>query len=103
MLMVGQQEGHPVCKKLSCGTLVWLCLGQDADLHIDQLMPLPLTISCSSKSRSVLPFWCRLTWVALHKIQRLYLVVCVIIISNGAFWEHYVWHPFIHLNWKNLY
>jgi len=24
-------------------------------LHIDQLMPLPLTISCSSKSRLVLP------------------------------------------------
>jgi len=37
-----------------------------ADLHMAQLMPLPLTISCSSKSRLVLPswflpFWCRLT------------------------------------------
>jgi len=29
---------------------VVLCLGQGADLHMAQLMPLPLTISCSSKS-----------------------------------------------------
>jgi len=28
-----------------------------ADLHIAQLMPLPLTISCSSKSRLALPEW----------------------------------------------
>jgi len=24
MLLIGQQEGHPACKKLSCGVLVWL-------------------------------------------------------------------------------
>jgi len=24
MLLVGQQEGHPVCKKLSGGVLMWL-------------------------------------------------------------------------------
>jgi len=29
----------------------------DADLHMAQLMPLPLSISCSSKSRLVLPSW----------------------------------------------
>ena len=29
-------------------------LGKGADLHMVQLMPLPLTISCSSKSRLVL-------------------------------------------------
>jgi len=34
-----------------------LCLGQGADLHMAQLMPLPLTISCSSKSRLILPSW----------------------------------------------
>ena len=38
-----------------------MCLGQGADLHMAQLMPLPFTISCSSKSRLVLPFWFRLT------------------------------------------
>ena len=34
-----------------------ICLGQGADLHIAQLMTLPLTIFCSSKSRLVLPEW----------------------------------------------
>jgi len=28
-----------------------ICLERGADLHITQLMPLPLTVSCSSKSR----------------------------------------------------
>jgi len=34
-----------------------MCLGQGVDLHMAQLMLLPLTISCSSKSRLVLPSW----------------------------------------------
>jgi len=34
-----------------------ICLEQGADLHIAQLMPLALTISCFSKSRLVLPEW----------------------------------------------
>ena len=56
----------------------WLCLGQGADLHMAQLMPLPLTISCSSKSRLVLPFWCWLTRVVPDKIQEgRKMVVCV--------------------------
>jgi len=63
MLLVRRQEGHPACKKLSGGILAWLYLGQGADLHMAQLVPLPLIISCSSKSRLVLPFWCRLTRV----------------------------------------
>jgi len=46
---VGQQEGHPACKKLSVGMLV--------DLYMAQLMPLPLNVSCSSISRLVLPSW----------------------------------------------
>jgi len=51
MLLVGRQEGHPACKKLSSEVLAWLsrCLEWGADLHMAQLMPLPLTISCSSK------------------------------------------------------
>jgi len=48
-LLVGQQEGHPACKK----TELWvagmvICLEQGADLHIAQLMPLPLSVSCFS-------------------------------------------------------
>jgi len=50
MLLVGQQEGHPACKKLSGDLLAWLSgLERDADLHMAQLMPLPLTVSCFSK------------------------------------------------------
>ena len=44
------QEGHPACKQLSGGgTGVIICLEQGADLHMAQLMPLPLTVSCFSK------------------------------------------------------
>jgi len=68
--LVGWQEGHPACKKTEwCDTGVVMCLGQSEDLHMGQLMPLPLTISCSGKSRLVLPFWCRLIRVVPNKIQ----------------------------------
>ena len=49
-LLVGRQEGHPACKKLEwwvAGMVIWL--EQGADLHMAQLMPLPLTVSCFSK------------------------------------------------------
>jgi len=50
MLLVGQQEGHPVCKKTEWwGAGMVICLEQGADLHTARLMPLPLTVSCSSK------------------------------------------------------
>jgi len=50
MLLVGRQEGHPACKKLSGeGAGIFSCLEKGADLHMAQLMPLPLTISCFSK------------------------------------------------------
>ena len=45
-LLVGQQEGHPFCKKLSG---VVICLERGADLRMTQLMPLPLTDSWFSK------------------------------------------------------
>jgi len=48
MLLVRQQEGHPACK--NCGVLAWLFgLGRGTDLHMAQLMPLPLTVSCFSE------------------------------------------------------
>jgi len=40
-----------------CDAGMVIYLEQGADMHIAQLMPLPLTISCSSKSRLVLPEW----------------------------------------------
>ena len=49
-LLVGWQEGHPACKKTEWwGAGVVICLELGADLHMAQLMPLPLTVSCFSK------------------------------------------------------
>ena len=49
-LLVGRQEGHPACKKTEWwGAGVVICLERWADLHMAQLMPLPLTVSCFSK------------------------------------------------------
>jgi len=45
-LLVGRQEGHPACKKTEwCGAGVVICLERGADLHMAQLMPLPLIVS----------------------------------------------------------
>ena len=74
-LLIWQEEGHPSCKKLEwwdVGMVIWL--GQDAGLHMAQLIPLlpVLTVCCSRKSRLVLvlAFWYRLTQVVSDKIQR---------------------------------
>ena len=49
-LLVGRKEGHPACKKTEWwAASVVICLEQGADLHMAQLMPLPLTVSCFSK------------------------------------------------------
>jgi len=48
-LLVGRQEGHPACKKTWWGAGVVICLERGADLHMAQLMPLPLTVSCFSE------------------------------------------------------
>ena len=50
-LLVGRQEGHPACKKLSGGVLAWLSVWSEVQTCIimSQLMPLPLTVSCFSK------------------------------------------------------
>ena len=49
-LLVGRQEGHPACKKTEWwGAGMVICLERGADLHMAQLMQLPLTVSCFSK------------------------------------------------------
>jgi len=50
MLLVGRQEGHPPVKTEWWDAGVVICLGWGVDLHMAQLMPLRLTISCSIKS-----------------------------------------------------
>ena len=49
-LLAGRQEGHLACKKLSGRVLMWLSVWSKVQtLHMAQLMPLPLTVSCFSK------------------------------------------------------
>ena len=49
-LLVGRHEGHPACKKTEWwGAGMVICLERGADLHMAQLMPLPLNVSCFSK------------------------------------------------------
>ena len=49
-LLVGRQEGLPACKKTErWGAGMVVCLVRGADLHMAQRIPLPLTVSCSSK------------------------------------------------------
>jgi len=51
-LLVGRKEGHPACIKTEWwGAGVVICLERCADMHMAQLMPLPLTVSCFSKIR----------------------------------------------------
>jgi len=67
-LLVGRQEGHPACKKLSGGVLAWLSVWSEVQTCI-----WPSWCHCNSlslasvKSRLVLPFWYWLTWVGLEK------------------------------------
>ena len=67
-LLVGRQEGHPACKKQSGGVLAWLSVWSEV-----QTCLWPSWCQCHSlsfapvKSRLVLPFWYRLTWIFLEK------------------------------------
>ena len=67
-LLVGRQEGHPACKKLSCGVLAWLFVWSNVQIciwpswcHCHSLSLAPI------KSKLVLPFWYQLTWVVPDK------------------------------------
>jgi len=70
---LGSRKGiRPVKKLKRWGAGVVICLERGADLHMAQLMPLPLTVSCFSEiqigfSFLVLPFWYRLSQVVRKK------------------------------------
>ena len=56
-LLVGWQEGHLARKKTEqWGAGMVICLERGADLHMAQLMPLPLTVSCFSKIQTGFTF-----------------------------------------------
>ena len=77
MLLVGR---HLACKNERWGAGMVICLQQDANLHMAQLMPLPLTVSCFSKIQMVLPFWYWPTRVVPEK-GPLNGCVCVVVVN----------------------
>ena len=87
-LLVGRQEGHPACKKLSGVVLAWLSVWSKVQTCI-----WPSAFHCHSlslasvKSRLVLPFWYRPTRVVLDKGP---LNGCVCVLFNNKF--HLYWH-----------
>jgi len=64
---LGGRKGIQPVKTEWLGAGMVICLEQGADLHMAQLMPLPLTVSGFSKIQIGLPFWYRLTWVVPEK------------------------------------
>jgi len=81
-LLVGRQEGHPACKKIErWGAGMVICLDPGADLHMAQLMPLPLTVSCFSKIQIGFAFLVPAHWVVPEKGP---LNVCVWLLCFSA-------------------
>ena len=67
-LLVGRQEGHPACRKLSGGVLAWLSVWSEMQTCIWPRWCQCHSLSLASvKSRLVLPFWYWLTWVVPEK------------------------------------
>jgi len=83
MLLVGQQEEHPACKKLEWwGTGMAICLERDADLQMAQLMPLPLTVSCFSKIQIGFTFLVLAPPGSPKKRAVKQVCVCVVTVKN---------------------
>ena len=80
---LGSRKGIRHVKTEWWGAGMVICLELGADLHMAQLTPLPLTISCFSKSRLVLPFWYRLTQVVPEK-GPLNGCVCVCVLLHST-------------------
>jgi len=84
-LLVGRQEGHPACKKTEWwGVGMVICLEQGADLHMFQLMPLPLTVSCFSKIQIGFSFLvpAHLSGPGERAVKRVCVCVCVLDARN---------------------
>ena len=85
VLLVGRQEGHPACKKLSDGVLAWLSAWSEVQTCIWPSWCHCHSLSLASvKSILVLPFWYRLTWVVPDKGP---LNVCVCGVPHILSWE----------------
>jgi len=82
-LLVGKQEGHPACKKLSSRVLAWLSVWSEV------LMPLSLTVSCFSKIQIGFTFLvpAHLGSPGQRAVKRVcvcvYVQLCNIVMFNG--------------------
>jgi len=97
-LLVGWQEGHPDCKKLSGGVLAWLFVWSEV-----QICTWPGWCRCQSlslasvKSRLVSPFWYLFTQVVLDKgllngcVCNYVNPACIAAIPNKRFWLYHWW------------
>ena len=111
MLLVGRQEGHLACKKLSGGVLAWLSVWSEVLTCIWPSWCHCHSLSLASvKSRLVLSFWYWLTWVILDEgsLNGCMYVVCHLItlcISKRSFacrWIIRIWPFCFRVNTLNL-
>ena len=83
-LLVGRQEGHPACKKLSGGVLAWLSVWSEVQTCIRPSWCHCHSLSFASViSRLVLLLWYRLTWVVPEK-GPLNVCVCIYMCAFSA-------------------
>jgi len=80
ILLVGRQEGHLACKKLSGGVLVLLSVWSEVQTCIwPSWCHSNSTSLASVKSKLILPFWYWLTWEVLEKgLLNVYVCMCQI-------------------------
>ena len=101
MLMVGGRKGIRPVKTEWWGAGMVICQ-QGADLHMAQLMPLPLTVSCFSKIQIGFTFLVPAHLGSPGKRAVKYVCVCVsVCIGITRFYseEHYL---YVNRRWKRL-
>ena len=78
-LLVGRQEGHPACKKLSAEVLAWSSVWSEVQTCIWPSWRHCHSLSLASvKSWLVLPFWYQPTWAVPEKRAVKWGCVCVV-------------------------
>jgi len=85
--LVGRQEGHPACKKLSDEVLVWLSVWSEVQTYGLADATATHVSLASVKSRLVLPFWYRPIRVVPEK-GSLNRCVCVWPVNLFAYRQH---------------
>ena len=97
MLLVGRQEGHLACKKLSGGVQAWLSVWIEVQTCI-----WPSWCHCHSLSlafRLVLPFWYRLTQMVPDKgplkCVCTWLLTCILLVNHNYFCVHIIYPIYV--------